>query len=161
MANETKDTKLLPFTEYDHAVMQAEGWAVFESSVRGNEIQRDDEAGVFATDEDALEHVLHRALAGSHVHTRALVEHCLGRERHLAALIRAVIDNDRNTLVLRTVVAFSDPTTHTFQNGLTGPQYEALRDLNTDRIDNGDARDACDYVLDGKNALVLKSALAS
>lgn len=64
-------------TKLDCAIMEREGWAVFnEESLP--EIQRDDEADIFVTDDDAIAHVMRRALAGSATHVRALVLHCQG-----------------------------------------------------------------------------------
>lgn len=76
------------FSKRDHALQEREGWAVFESSTRGPEIQRDDCAAVFKFDEDALAHVMRRALAGSKPHIKALVAHCTAREAYLGALLK-------------------------------------------------------------------------
>lgn len=54
--------------EYNHAA-QAEGWGVFD----GRDIQRDDEANVFASDDDAIEHVRRLADAGSMMHRAAFM----------------------------------------------------------------------------------------
>jgi hypothetical protein len=54
-----------------------EGWALFNHSEDGTaaEIQRDDEAGAFATDDDAIRWVRFRAEAGSAMHAAALAMH--------------------------------------------------------------------------------------
>ena len=149
----------LVFSEQDRAVMAGEGWDVIEAGVRGPEIQRSDESRAFQSDKDALEHVMQQALAGSCLHVRALVAHCVGREANLEELLHAVTDTTRNDLVLRTVIAFSDPLAHDlFQDGLTAAQSAALRDLNVDRIDSGDVRDSRDFMLDADGRFVEKQA---
>lgn len=58
-----------------------EGWALFEVGTDLDkplmEIQRDDEMGIFATDDDALDHVKRMAAAGSKTHQDALDRHLL------------------------------------------------------------------------------------
>lgn len=50
-----------------------EGWCLFDCDGRGvREIQRDDEAGIFADDAEAIGHVMRRAREGSWLHRRAL-----------------------------------------------------------------------------------------
>lgn len=149
----------LVFSEQDRTIMASEGWDVIEAGVRGPEIQRADESRAFQSDKDALEHVMQQALAGSYLHVRALVAHCVGREANLEELLHAVTDTTRNDLVLRTVIAFSDPLAHgLFQDGLTSAQNAALRDLNADRIDSGDVRDSRDFMLDADGRFVEKQA---
>lgn len=56
--------------------LSSEGWALFEIGRSGLvEIQRDDEMGIFETDEDALEHVKRMAAQGSQPHKDALARH--------------------------------------------------------------------------------------
>ncbi|WP_326430406.1 hypothetical protein VQ574_20955 (plasmid) [Stutzerimonas frequens] len=52
------------------------GWALFEIGMSGLvEIQRDDELGIFACDEDAVAHVERMAKQGSERHQEALARH--------------------------------------------------------------------------------------
>ncbi|HEP8970153.1 TPA: hypothetical protein VDU83_002489 [Pseudomonas aeruginosa] len=56
--------------------LSSEGWALFEIGRSGRvEIQRDDEMGIFETDEDALDHVKRMAAQGSQPHKDALARH--------------------------------------------------------------------------------------
>lgn len=56
--------------------MAAEGWALIDVNAEGlYEIQRDDEANIFETDEDALEHVRRLADRGSKPHMEAMKRH--------------------------------------------------------------------------------------
>jgi hypothetical protein len=58
----------------DWQIEDGEGWALFNVETRP-EIQRDDEADVFASDEDAIAFVADRAKDGSDPHLRALALH--------------------------------------------------------------------------------------
>lgn len=60
-----------PWTKADTFTALSEGWMVFN----GCEIQRDDETGLFATDDDAIEHVRRLAAEGSHTHMLAIDIH--------------------------------------------------------------------------------------
>lgn len=52
------------------------GWALFDFDGTGlQEVQRDDEADIFASDADALAYVAKRAAAGSQKHEQALIVH--------------------------------------------------------------------------------------
>jgi hypothetical protein len=62
------------FTTKDQEQAVNEGWAIFNRPERG-EIQRDDEAAVFASDEEAIAFVTKSALGGSGFHARALTVH--------------------------------------------------------------------------------------
>lgn len=57
------------------AVMAAEGWALFDVGGGLFEIERDDEADRFATDDDAVAWVRARAAEGSQPHIDALRRH--------------------------------------------------------------------------------------
>jgi hypothetical protein len=59
-----------------------EGWMLFND----DEIQRDDEAGLFVSDEDALNHVARCAGAGSELHQLALSIHNTGLASRAAAV---------------------------------------------------------------------------
>lgn len=64
--------------------LSSEGWALFEIGLSGLvEIQRDDEMGIFETDEDAVDHVKRMAAQGSQPHKDALARH-LADAPHLA-----------------------------------------------------------------------------
>ena len=52
-----------------NSVCFAEGWALFNDG----DIQKDDEAGIFLTDADAIDHIKRLADAGSAPHKRALI----------------------------------------------------------------------------------------
>lgn len=55
---------------------RSEGWGIFDIDSTGYlEIQRDDEQGVFASDDDAFDHVFKLSRAGSDLHTKALAIH--------------------------------------------------------------------------------------
>lgn len=55
----------LPRFTARHADMaEAQGWALIDSGLRGPEIQADDDARVFRSDEDALEYVERQAKRG-------------------------------------------------------------------------------------------------
>jgi hypothetical protein len=69
-------------TDADHAAFGAEGWALFETGAPGTgwEIERDDDAEAFPTDDAAIEHVRRRADEGrdnSRPHALALAVHML------------------------------------------------------------------------------------
>jgi hypothetical protein len=60
-----------------NAMAMKEGWALFDIGQDETvaRIQRDDEAGVFANDDDAIEHIEKCAKAGSVLHKLALLAH--------------------------------------------------------------------------------------
>jgi hypothetical protein len=63
------------WTDADNAAADREGWNIFNTrgSASGNfQIQKDDEAGKFATDPDAWIHVRRKAAEGSELHKKAL-----------------------------------------------------------------------------------------
>ena len=62
------------WTNKDQEQAMQEGWAIFNHPKHA-EIQKDDEAAVFASDEDAVSFIVERALAGSAGHAKALVLH--------------------------------------------------------------------------------------
>ena len=64
----------LKFTQKDHRAAQKEGWDLFETE-RGDDIQKDDDKGVFPYDADACHFVVKKALTGSKLHIKALVLH--------------------------------------------------------------------------------------
>lgn len=71
------------FTEFSRMLASLEGWNMFESGDRGLEIERDDEADIFASDEAARKFVRERAATddngfskpGSKLHQIALALH--------------------------------------------------------------------------------------
>lgn len=60
--------------EFDNKQALAEGWAVSEVGAKGDmfRLERDDEAAVFLTDQDAWTFVVNKATGGSRYHIAAL-----------------------------------------------------------------------------------------
>jgi hypothetical protein len=58
-----------------HRYAALEGWDLFEADDARLEIQRDDAAGLFASDEDAIAFVRHQAQKGSTLHAIAASLH--------------------------------------------------------------------------------------
>jgi len=64
-----------------HDLARSEGWGLYANEVDRLEIQRDDEARKFRTDENAVAFVQRRADAGSLLHQTALTIHNKSRVR--------------------------------------------------------------------------------
>ena len=60
------------WTEKDQAAALKEGWGIFDSGLRGIEIQKNDEKSVFGNDRAAAMHVARRESFGSKWHGKAL-----------------------------------------------------------------------------------------
>ena len=59
-------------------IARKEGWLLIDADSSGFfEIERDDEASVFESDGDAMNHVVCHALSGSEVHRQALLIHLI------------------------------------------------------------------------------------
>lgn len=78
-------------------VADAEGWGIFN----GGEVQRDDEANTFASDDDARAYVERMAAAGSPVHAAAL--------RRVAALMARELDSAERADQARQLDKFTPP----------------------------------------------------
>lgn len=65
------------FTEDMRRIAEEEGWNLFENH-RGIGIERDDERGIFDTDEEAFDFVVRLADAGSRLHEIAVLIHAYG-----------------------------------------------------------------------------------
>lgn len=63
-----------PWTQADDDITYNEGWGLFNIE-SDPVIQKDDDLGVFASDDDAIDYVTKWARAGSLVHARALQLH--------------------------------------------------------------------------------------
>lgn len=64
------------WTQQDSEAAAREGWDVFYACRASDEqyqIEKDDEAGIFVSDAEALYHVYDQALRGSMLHRRALL----------------------------------------------------------------------------------------
>jgi hypothetical protein len=63
----------IPFDNADHERAAKEGWGLFEPDrAPWVEIQRDDDQGLFESDEAAVAHVINEQEGGSDMHFRAL-----------------------------------------------------------------------------------------
>lgn len=84
------------WTPSDSIRANDEGWNLFESDERGLEIERDDEAGIFDSDERAVWHVMNWAAEGSQLHQKALA--CVATPRakkyrvHVYMTVRVAFD---------------------------------------------------------------------
>lgn len=66
------DTEVTEWTEEDQALAYSEGWALFNYP-ENTDLEKDDEAGKFPSDDEALAHVARRAMEkGGDVHMKAL-----------------------------------------------------------------------------------------
>lgn len=74
---------------------ESQGWNIFESDERGLEIQRDDEAGIFDTDEDAVKYVERQAARGNECAASAL--RLVGKKSMTRAELQARIDGELET----------------------------------------------------------------